>query len=222
MLGRRFVGLVAIAVLAVITGSCAALVPGSEPSVVEPSFSISPFELPPEPSDPTPNDPTPSATTPTPSDDRDGSWKPERRRRDQDLDLSGMKDCAKLADVPVARWQVRKGRPVAEALETGTVSCSWAHRKPPYALTLLTYQESIYDGHIFSDTEPKEIAVRGFPAWTGERTEGRPTCLIEIDIDDGQYLSITYNVTGPIEDNTVNCDRLPDIGAELVDALLDQ
>lgn len=212
---RRFVGWAAIAVLMPFVVACAALAPGSEPS-----FGVSPIE---PPSFSTP-EPSPSATTPEPSasepDGENGAWKPTRRVRAQELDLSEMKNCAALDDVPVARWQVKPGRPVAEALKTGTVSCSWAHRKPPYALTLIKYQESIYDGHIFSETEPKEIEVRGFPAWTGQRMAVRPTCLIEIDIHDHQYLAISYNVTGPVEDNTVDCDRLPDIGAELVDALL--
>lgn len=130
-----------------------------------------------------------------------------------------MKDCAKLNNVPVGRWRVKKGHPVAEALSTGTVVCSWAHRKPPYALTMLKYQESLYDQHIFTDRKPQEIEIDGFPAWTGERLAPRPTCVIMIDTHDQQHLLIEYNVTGPIDDNTVNCDYLPDIGSELIKAL---
>ncbi|MFC7623999.1 DUF3558 family protein [Microlunatus sp. GCM10028923] len=217
MLGRRFVVWAAIVVLTPLVVSCAVLGPASSG---KPAFDVSPIAPPTFPTE----EPTPTATTPAPSASRpngqDGAWKPSPRLRTRDLDLSKMKNCAALDDVPVTRWQVKPGRPVGEALKTGTVSCSWAYRKPPYALTLIKYQQSIYDGYIFSETEPTEIEVRGFPAWTGQRMEVRPICLIEIDIQDDQYLAITYNVTGPIKDNTVDCDRLPDIGAELVDALL--
>ncbi len=84
---------------------------------------------------------------------------------------------------------------------------------------MIIYQESIYDTSIFSDAEPKETEVLGFPAWTGSRMTGRPTCEIVIDTQDQQHLAITYNVTGPIKDNTVNCARLPDIASEMISAL---
>lgn len=84
---------------------------------------------------------------------------------------------------------------------------------------MIKYQESAYSTYVFSDTEPEETVVRGFPAWTGERMEVRPTCVIVIDIHDQQRLVITYNVTGPIEDNTVNCGHLADIGSEVISAL---
>lgn len=214
-LGRRIVVWAAIAVLMPLAVGCAALAPGSEPS-----FGVSPIEPPSFPTQEPPPSPTPTAPSSRPPSGLDGAWKPSRRQRARDLDLSAMKDCTALDDVPVTRWQVQPGRPVGERLKSGTVSCSWAHQKPPYALTLIKYQESIYDRSIFSDTEPEEIEVDGFPAWTGQRMDVRPTCEINIDIHDTQHLSISYNVTGPIEDNTVDCDRLPAIGTELVEALL--
>ncbi|GAA1572395.1 hypothetical protein GCM10009804_30980 [Kribbella hippodromi] len=131
-----------------------------------------------------------------------------------------MRDCAALDRVPVTKWQVKPGKPVAEYLEgTRTLTCTWAYKQPPYSLSVIVYQKSVYGSYIFSDTEPREIKVGGFPAWSGARMQVRPTCEVVIDIHDGQRAVVDYNVTGPVDGRTVNCDFMPGIATDLIAAL---
>ncbi|HZX03273.1 MAG TPA: DUF3558 family protein [Kribbella sp.] len=149
-----------------------------------------------------------------------GAWTPSPRPRAGELDLSTLRDCTALDRIPVGKWQVQKGKPVAEWLgKTHTLVCTWAYRQPPYSLTVMVYPTGVFDAPIFSDAAPKEIEVAGFPAWSGARMQVRPTCEVVIDTHEGQHMVVDYNVTGPVGGRTVNCAVMPEIAADVITAL---
>ncbi|HEY3514288.1 DUF3558 family protein [Kribbella sp. NPDC051137] len=210
MLKISFGRVVAVVAAVVWTGSCSVTAPEVKP-IEQPTLSR-PSETPVSSASPSEPSAPPSRTA--------GSWVPSPRPRTGELDLSTVRDCTALDRIPVERWQLKKGKPVAEWLgKTGTLVCTWAYRQPPYSLTVIVYQQSVYDGTIFSDAEPKEIEVGGLPAWSGARMRVRPTCEVVIDTHEGQHAVVDYNVTGPVEGRTVNCAVMPEIAADVITAL---